>query len=135
GTALETHRGLLRSRPLLALPLALALLTLAGLPPGIAGVVAKIVALRPVLGGGPEWLWLALVAAVNIALGIAVYVRWLAVVVGGPAAATSPAAARPGAPEGEGDRGGPRTALPVAVLVAVLTALLVAGSIVPLGIV
>lgn len=135
GTALETHRGLLRSHPLLALPLALALLTLAGLPPGIAGVVAKIVALRPVLGGGPEWLWLALVAAVNIALGIAVYVRWLAVVVGDPAAATGPAAARPGAPEGEEDRDGPRTALPVAVLVAVLTALLVAGSIVPLGIV
>ena len=95
GTGLAAHRGLLRTRPLLAAPLALALLTLAGLPPGIAGVVAKIVSLRPVLGGGSEWLWLALVAAVNIALGIAVYVRWLAVVVANP----DVVAARQGTPE------------------------------------
>src|SRR5690606_4492208 len=104
GTALEEHRGLLRSRPLLALPLALALLTLAGLPPGIAGVVAKIVALRPVLGGGSEWLWLALVAAVNIALGIAVYLRWLAVVVAAPAAQQGEGEAPEGGdPAREGD--------------------------------
>lgn len=120
GTSLEAHRGLLRSRPLLALPLALALLTLAGLPPGIAGVVAKIVALRPVLGGGGEWLWLALVAAVNIALGIAVYLRWLAVVL-----------ARSGYAEEPAGRHTPRARW---VLVGLLTALLVVGSIAPVGI-
>jgi NADH-quinone oxidoreductase subunit N len=146
GTALEAHRGLLRSRPLLALPLALALLTLAGLPPGIAGVVAKIVALRPVLGGGSEWLWLALVAAVNVALGIAVYLRWLAVVVAAPAAQQGEGEAPEGGdparegddPPREGDdppRGARHTPLPVGVLVGLLTALLVAGSIMPLGIV
>lgn len=122
GTALSAHRGLLRTRPLLAVPLALALLTLAGLPPGIAGVVAKIVALRPVLGGGSEWLWLALVAAVNIALGIAVYVRWLAVVVATPDASTMMRAVA-------------KVPVSVWILVAVLTGLLVVGSIVPIGIV
>lgn len=115
-TSLESHRGLLRSRPLLALPLALALLALAGLPPAVVGTVAKIVALRPVLGDG-TW-WLAVVAAVNIALGLAVYVRWIAVLL-----APQPAAAPP------------HTPIRIWVLVAVLTALLLAGSIVPVGIV
>lgn len=159
GTSLAAHRGLLRTRPLLALPLGLALLTLAGLPPGIAGVVAKIVALRPVLGD-QTW-WLALVAAVNIALGIAVYVRWLAVVVGpaggqasgaspGPAAqepsagataqgaAAESAPAQPAAGESPAGHAGPgarHTPLAVRILVAVLTALLVGGSIVPVGII
>lgn len=119
GTRLSAYRGLLRSRPLLALPLGLALLTLAGLPPAVAGVVAKIAALRPVLG--EEIWWLALVAALNVALGIAVYLRWVAVLV-----AT--------------DRPGPVTAAvrvpaPTWVLVGLLTLLLVIGSIVPLGVV
>lgn len=122
GTSLEGFRGLLRSRPLLALPLALALLTLAGLPPGVAGVVAKIVALRPVLGGGGEWLWLALVAAVNIALGLAVYLRWLALVV-----------SRSGA-EGE-VAPAPHTSPVQWALVGLLTALLVVGSIAPPGVI
>ena len=95
-------------------------------------VVAKIVALRPVLGGGSEWLWLALVAAVNIALGIAVYLRWLAVVVAAPAAQKGAVEAREG---DEPAREARHTPLPVGVLVGLLTALLVAGSIVPLGIV
>ncbi|QFG69364.1 NADH-quinone oxidoreductase subunit N [Ornithinimicrobium pratense] len=128
-TALASHQGLLRARPLLALPLALALLALAGLPPAVVGVVAKIVALRPVLGDG-IW-WLAVVAALNIALGVAVYVRWLAVVVGpvrpGPA---------PGADPGPDHVEGPApTPARVWVLVAVLTALLLAGSVLPVGIV
>lgn len=141
GTALEHHRGLLRARPLLALPLGLALLTLAGLPPAVAGVVAKIVALRPVLGD--ETWWLALVAAVNIALGIAVYVRWLAVLVGsapaqGPAAEVGAMTARDS--EGEQGEGAPAQhdrAVPVRVwvLVGLLTAALVVGSIAPVGIV
>lgn len=116
-TTLASHQGLLRTRPLLALPLALALLALAGLPPAVIGVVAKIVALRPVLGDG-IW-WLAVVAALNIALGVAVYVRWLAVVVG---------------PARSAEQNG-RTPARVWVLVAALTLVLVAGSIMPVGIV
>ncbi len=75
------YRGLARSQPLLAGGLALGLLALAGLPPGLVGVIAKIVALRPVIGfGGFGWVLVA-VAIANVVLGIAVYVRWLRVVV------------------------------------------------------
>lgn len=118
-TSLEAQRGLVRSRPLLALPLGLALLTLAGLPPAVVGLVAKVVALRPVVGDG-TW-WLAVVAAINVAVGIAVYVRWFAVLLG-PAAERAEVA--------------PERHTPVAVwgLVAGLSALLVVGSIAPVGV-
>ncbi|WP_238384546.1 proton-conducting transporter transmembrane domain-containing protein [Segeticoccus rhizosphaerae] len=72
---LTAYRGLLRGHPLLGVSLGLALLSLAGLPPGVLGLVAKIVALRPVMHGQ---LWaLAVVAAVNAVIGVAVYLRWL----------------------------------------------------------
>lgn len=79
GTALADHRTLSRRQPLTAAALGLALLTLAGLPPAIIGLVAKVVVLRPVAADG-TW-WLLVVAALNIALGIAVYVRWLAALI------------------------------------------------------
>lgn len=156
-TSLASHQGLLRTRPLLALPLGLALLALAGLPPAVVGVVAKIVALRPVLGD--ETWWLAVVAALNIALGVAVYVRWLSVVVGparmdlvsdpatgvaAPATGAVPTAddglpASPADPPGETAAGAAeapgRTPARVWVLVALLTLALVAGSVSPVGIV
>jgi len=72
---LTGYRGLLREHPVLATALSLALLSLAGLPPGILGLVAKVAALRPVVSS--ELWWLAVVAAVNAALGVAVYLRWL----------------------------------------------------------
>ncbi|HEY9496195.1 MAG TPA: hypothetical protein VIR15_15180, partial [Intrasporangium sp.] len=41
--------------------------------------VGKIVALRPVVVDG--WIWLAVMAAANAVLGVAVYLRWLRPVV------------------------------------------------------
>jgi NADH-quinone oxidoreductase subunit N len=79
---LTQYRGLVHDHPVLASALALALLSLAGLPPGILGVVAKVVALRPVVSS-ELWL-LAVVAAFNAVLGVAVYVRWLGTVVASP---------------------------------------------------
>ncbi|MEI2776732.1 MAG: proton-conducting transporter membrane subunit [Tetrasphaera sp.] len=81
--SLAAYRGMGRRQPLLAGALGLGLLTLAGLPPGIAGLFAKIVALRPIVGAG-YWLVVA-VAVVNVVIGLAVYLRWLLVLVsGGP---------------------------------------------------
>ncbi len=81
---LTAYRGLLRRDPVAGGTLALALLVLAGLPPGIIGLVAKIVAIRPVVSAG---LWpVAVVAVVAAVLGIAVYVRWFAVLLGEPSA-------------------------------------------------
>lgn len=75
GRTLEAYTGLWRRSPWRAGALALALTSLAGLPPGVIGLVGKVVALRPVLSEG--WLWLALIAAANAVLGVAVYTRWL----------------------------------------------------------
>ncbi len=149
GTSLDAHAGLLRRRPLLALPLGLALLTLAGLPPAVVGLVAKVVALRPVAGDG-TW-WLAVVAALNVALGIAVYVRWLVRVLG-PAPVGVPdrvgVGAGPTTPgagtddeephdggEAQGEAAAPHTPARVWVVVAVLTLLVVVWSISPVGVV
>jgi NADH-quinone oxidoreductase subunit N len=99
---LSQYRGLLGDHPILASALALALLSLAGLPPGILGLVAKVAALRPVVD---SQLWLlAVIAAVNAVLGVAVYLRWLLTVIstsdpvsqGSPPAVPDPAA--PAAP-------------------------------------
>lgn len=118
---LEDHRGLGQRRPLVATALGFALLTLAGLPPAVIGLVAKVVALRPVAGEG-VW-WLAVVAALNVALGIAVYLRWLAVVVSRrpeDAAEFVPVVPR-------SERWTHR------VVIGVLSLLLVAGSLAPVG--
>jgi NADH-quinone oxidoreductase subunit N len=71
---LSAYAGLARRRPVLGAALAFALVALAGLPPGVMGLVAKVLALRPVVADG-FWL-VAAVAVVNVALGIAVYLRW-----------------------------------------------------------
>ena len=86
---LAEYRGLLGEHPVLASALGLALLSLAGLPPGFLGLVAKVVALRPVV---TSELWLlAIVAAVNAVLGVAVYLRWLLIVVSTPDASAQAA--------------------------------------------
>ena len=79
---LTAYRGLVHDNPVLAAALGLALLSLAGLPPGVLGLVAKVTALRPVVAS-ELWL-LAVVAAVNAVLGVAVYLRWLRVVMATP---------------------------------------------------
>jgi NADH-quinone oxidoreductase subunit N len=72
--------GLLRTHPVLGGLLALALVSLAGLPPGLVGLVAKVVALEAVVAGG---LWpVAVVAVVGAVLGVAVYLRWVAILLG-----------------------------------------------------
>lgn len=77
---LTAYRGLVHDHPVLAAALGLALLSLAGLPPGVLGLVAKVTALRPVVAS-ELWL-LAVVAAINAVLGVAVYLRWLRAVMG-----------------------------------------------------
>ncbi|GMA87886.1 hypothetical protein GCM10025868_31360 [Angustibacter aerolatus] len=79
---LDAYDGLWRRRPVTTLVLGFALLCLAGLPPGVMGVLAKVVALVPVLG---VRAWgLVAVAVVNVVLGVAVYLRWAAHLVARP---------------------------------------------------
>jgi len=99
--ALARFRGLLRTDRLTGGALALALLVLAGLPPGVIGLVAKVVALRPAVDAG---LWpLVAVAVLAVVVGIAVYLRWFAVLLtepgdSGPLAASQVVPTAPAVP-------------------------------------
>ena len=95
GLSTAAYGGLWKRSPWRAGALALALTSLAGLPPGVIGLVGKVVALRPVIVEG--WVWLAVIAAGNAVLGVAVYLRWLRPVVN-PSEAEAVAAGEPAGP-------------------------------------
>ena len=72
--------GLARSHPWIGGSLAFALLCLAGLPPGIVGLIAKVAVFqRAVDSIGVDTTWLAVVMAVNVAIGLVYYLRFLVV--------------------------------------------------------
>ena len=72
-TSFDELAGLARTDLPLGGSLAFALLTLAGFPPAIIGLLTKYLVLRPVVEG--DYLVLAVIMAVNIALGLAYYLR------------------------------------------------------------
>ena len=72
---LADYRGLVRDEPGAGWPLAFALVALAGLPPGVIGLLAKVVVLDAAAGPAT---WLAVVMALNVAIGLVYYARWLA---------------------------------------------------------
>lgn len=71
---LSDYRGLIREEPAAGWALAFALVALAGLPPGVVGLLAKVVVFDAAAGPAT---WLAVVMAVNVAIGLVYYVRWL----------------------------------------------------------
>jgi NADH-quinone oxidoreductase subunit N len=81
--AIEDFRGLARRAPWLAVAFGLFLTALAGLPPGVAGLFAKVVVLRAAVDGHVTWL--AVVAAVNTVIGLAYYLRVVGVLFSGAA--------------------------------------------------
>ncbi|MEV4293901.1 NADH-quinone oxidoreductase subunit N [Microbispora rosea] len=87
GQDLEAYRGLALRSPAAGLSLAFALVCLAGLPPGLAGLFAKIVVFRAVVDGGLGWL--ALVMAANTVAGLYYYIAWTARLFAPPAAGGS----------------------------------------------
>lgn len=112
GGPIDAYRGIAFRAPWLTAAFALALTGLAGLPPGLAGLFAKVTVVRALLDTGAGWL--ALVVALNAVVGLAYYVRVGALLYrtpadtaeptgeAAPAAAIAPAAAAP-----------PRDAVPV----------------------
>ncbi|MEU7845679.1 proton-conducting transporter membrane subunit [Micromonospora sp. NPDC049114] len=73
GGTLDDLRGAARRHPWRGAALGLALVGLAGLPPGLAGLFAKVTVVRSLLDGGAAWL--ALVVALNAVIGLAYYLR------------------------------------------------------------
>lgn len=126
GGAVADYRGAARRAPWTGAAFVLALVGLAGLPPGLAGLFAKVAVIRSLLGG--DAVWLALVVALNTVLGLAYYLRVVAVLYA-PArqsanaeqAGTDPGAASPR----------PRPSWPVAAALAAATVLAVLVGLAP----
>ncbi|MEV0626568.1 NADH-quinone oxidoreductase subunit N [Nonomuraea wenchangensis] len=73
---LDDYRGLALRSSAAGLALAFCLVCLAGLPPGLAGLFAKVFVFRAIVEGGLGWL--ALVMAVNTVIGLYYYAVWAA---------------------------------------------------------
>jgi NADH-quinone oxidoreductase subunit N len=80
GGEIADYRGAARRAPWVGGAFVLALVGLAGLPPGLAGLFAKVAVVRSLLDGGAGWL--AVVVALNAVVGLAYYVRVAAVLFG-----------------------------------------------------
>ncbi|MCP3819820.1 NADH-quinone oxidoreductase subunit N [Streptomyces sp. A3M-1-3] len=82
---ISDYRGLYATNPLAALAMGFFLLCLAGLPPGIIGLFAKVIVFRSAVEAGLGWL--AVVMAVNVVIALYYYLKWTAVLFRAPEAA------------------------------------------------
>ncbi|MGW5275508.1 NADH-quinone oxidoreductase subunit N [Streptomyces sp. NPDC004044] len=89
---LSDYRGLYATRPLTALAMGFFLLCLAGLPPGIVGLFAKVTVFSAAVDAGLGWL--AVVMAVNVVIALYYYLQWTAALFRAPEEA-EPAAPAP----------------------------------------
>lgn len=76
------YRGLYATNPAAALLLAFFLLCLAGLPPGIIGLFAKVTVFAAAVDAGLGWL--AVVMAVNVVIALYYYLHWTALLFRSP---------------------------------------------------
>ncbi|MFF9622110.1 NADH-quinone oxidoreductase subunit N [Streptomyces griseosporeus] len=76
------YRGLYATNPSAALLLAFFLLCLAGLPPGIIGLFAKVTVFSAAVDAGLGWL--AVVMAVNVVIALFYYLQWTALLFRAP---------------------------------------------------
>ena len=83
---IDSLRGLGRSKPLLAWPLTIAMLALAGLPP-TAGFIGKLYLIEALVDA--DWTWLGVMIAIGTMISLAYYLRVVATVWMSPAAEES----------------------------------------------
>ncbi|MER5397849.1 NADH-quinone oxidoreductase subunit N [Streptomyces sp. NPDC002599] len=79
---ISDYRGLYAENPLSALVLGFFLLCLAGLPPGIIGLFAKVTVFSAAVDAGLGWL--AVVMAVNVVIALFYYLQWTALLFRAP---------------------------------------------------
>ena len=89
---ISTLRGLGREKPLLAWPLTIAMLALAGLPP-TAGFIGKIYLIEALVDA--DWTWLAVMIAIGSMISLGYYLRvvaalWMSPAEDAPGTATGP---------------------------------------------
>ncbi|MFJ5873811.1 NADH-quinone oxidoreductase subunit N [Streptomyces sp. NPDC093088] len=129
---IEDYRGLYAASPVAALALAFFLLNLAGLPPGIIGLFAKVTVFSAAVDAGLGWL--AVVMALNVVIALYYYLRWTALLfrtpqeapgeAPGEAPEEAPGETPAGAPEGarEGSVALHRSSAPIALAIALTAA-------------
>ncbi|GHF48389.1 NADH-quinone oxidoreductase subunit N [Streptomyces morookaense] len=122
GNRITDYRGLYARRPLAALALGFFLLCLAGLPPGVIGLFAKVTVFTAAVDAGLGWL--AVVMAVNVVIALYYYLQWTAVLF--KPAAGQPAGEDAEAPQAPRSTG--RIPLPLATAIALAAALGIALS-------
>ncbi|MEU6576045.1 NADH-quinone oxidoreductase subunit N [Streptomyces sp. NPDC046805] len=76
------YRGLYATNPVTALLMAFFLLCLAGLPPGVIGLFAKVTVFSAAVDAGLGWL--AVVMAVNVVIALFYYLQWTALLFRAP---------------------------------------------------
>ncbi|MGK2931634.1 MAG: NADH-quinone oxidoreductase subunit N [Solirubrobacterales bacterium] len=86
--SISSLRGLGRSKPLLAWPLTIAMLALAGLPP-TAGFIGKLYLIEALVDS--DWTWLGVMIAVGTMISLVYYLRVVAAVWMSPETEASPA--------------------------------------------
>ncbi|MFI1734817.1 NADH-quinone oxidoreductase subunit N [Streptomyces acidicola] len=79
---ISDYRGLYAASPLTALLLGFFLLCLAGLPPGIIGLFAKVTVFSAAVDAGLGWL--AVIMAVNVVIALVYYLQWTALLFRAP---------------------------------------------------
>ena len=84
--SIASLRGIGRSNPLVAWPLTIAMLALAGLPP-TAGFIGKLYLFQALVEA--DWTWLGVMIAVGTMISLVYYMRVVAMVWMGPAADAS----------------------------------------------
>jgi len=89
-TSYQSLAGFGRTNPLVGIPLAFAVLTLAGFPPAVIGLVTKYVVFVPVVTSGSKLL--AIVMAINVMLVLRYYLKFVAVLFATPEPAIEPPA-------------------------------------------
>ncbi|MEV6634121.1 NADH-quinone oxidoreductase subunit N [Actinoplanes sp. NPDC051470] len=82
GGDIASYRGVARRSPWPAAAFVLALSGLAGLPPGLAGLFAKVTIIDTLINTG--WGWLAGVVAINAVIALAYYIRTAAILYASP---------------------------------------------------
>jgi NADH-quinone oxidoreductase subunit N len=107
GDDIESVAGIGRSRPLLAWPLTIGILALAGIP-GTSGFMGKLFLIEATVDG--DYTWLGVVIVVGSMVSLAYYLRVVAAVWMRPEAAAAPLPAIAGAaPEAPSDPPAPAT--------------------------
>lgn len=86
---ISDYRGLYATRPLTALAMGFFLLCLAGLPPGIVGLFAKVTVFSSAVDAGLGWL--AVVMAINVVIALYYYLQWTAILFRAPEGAAEAA--------------------------------------------